>query len=183
MKNLPWAVNPVGENFDLSPATAEQLWSSSVPLPINDSEACRERLRLSSCGQWAVRKWNLEENYSRLSAEDIGQVATREFQRLEAHGIPVISRAAVASSADQAIFIVSPWIPQFNLAETTEYANVVPKLKSYYKDAEEDDWVLHDIDLPEQYSHTPGLNEVMLHDADPQLGQLGALQAYGVLRI
>jgi len=183
MKNLPRAVDPVGESFDLSPATAEQLWNSSVPLPINDSEARRERLRLSSCGQWAVRKWSLKENYSRLSAEEIGQVATREFQRLEAHGIAVISRAAVASSAGQAIFIISPWIPEFKLAETTEYASVVPKLKSYYKHAEENDWVLHDIDLPEQYSHTPGLNEVMLHDAEPRLGQLGTLQTYGVLRI
>lgn len=182
MKHLPRSLEPCGDTFTTTDATAEQLWAESILMPIIDSSSHlrRHKLRQSVCGQWAVRKSNLKNiQTAGLTAEEFSQVAMGEFQRLEKHGISVISRAMVASSSTDVIFTITPWLPSLRPASEDEYATIVPKLHQYY-DRPEEDLVLHDIDFPANYSCYA---EPFLHDTDPYLATLGQTLKYGLIKL
>ncbi len=183
MKRLPHAVNPLNETFEVPPQEAEQLWAASLPMEHDNDPERAQRLRISACGQWAIRRMRAKQGRHCPPVHQYVSLVLNQFSELADRGSAVISRAMTPSHDRKHIFTITPWLRDLEACSASVYRRLQSDvLAPYYRTGDASSWAVTDIDDHEQFSTLPGSKLPFLHDADPNIATRHQIAVYGLLR-
>jgi len=170
----------VNHRFDISPHAAARLWSEGEPLPEAgdyppDYHPSPTRILRSADGRWLIRRQVAPLPADILTTHETVDTAAVELERLQTHGIDVVSHGITTSPMAETIFTVSPWIPDMvPCGEDAFRAAIAPRVGHYFRDSL-GELVLYDVGKKEQFSSCAATDgQPFMHDADPELGPIVA---------